>query len=427
MSTSEAHTTSNVVEHLFRRQAGKMSAILTRIFGFQNSDIVEDIIQETFLSAIKIWGMKGEPENPEAWLMLVAKNKIINELNRRKRNAEKREKLHYEKAYDNIDELFLDNEIKDGQLRLLFACCHPDLKIKSQIMLTLKVLSGFGDKEIANALLMSQSAIKKGIYRAKEVLKNKHEHIGIPFLPEASERTETVLMIIYLMFNEGYKTTKGKEIINEELCYEAIRLSHLLLETNYKDKGKVYALLALMYFTLARFPSRINKDGEIIEIEKQDRSKWDDTSISIGFGFLRKSRESTELSRYHLESTIASIHCMAKSFEETDWSTILYCYEKLLNIDNSFMVRLNHAIALGWAKDVKEGLTALKKIENESKSPKRSFIYAAIAEFNFQLGNYEVAKSYYQVALDQSEHDLDQKFIQKKIILADRESKINPN
>ncbi len=415
-----------MVEHLFRQQSGKMSAILIRIFGFQNLELIEDIIQETFLSAIKTWGMKGEPENPEAWLMLVAKNKVINELNRKKRHSEKKELLHYKASYNHIDDLFLDHEIKDSQLRILFACCHPDLKIRAQIMLTLKTLSGFGDKEIANALLMKASAVKKGIYRAKEELKAKHDHIGIPFLPEASERIDTVLTIIYLIFNEGYKTTSGKQVINDDLCFEAIRLAGLLLETQYVDIGKICALLSLMYLTLARFPSRLDSNGELIEIELQDRTKWDKRLMSLGFSFLKKSRASTTLSRYHLESSIASIHCIAKSFGETDWSAILYCYEKLLELDHSFMVRFNYAIALGWAKGFELGLDELKELEKESKSPKRSLLYSGIAELNIQLGKFEVAKSYYQVALDQTESNADKIFITKKIIECDTKN-INPN
>lgn len=408
-----------MVEHLFRQQSGKMSAILTRIFGFQNTDLIEDIIQETFLSAIKTWGMKGEPENPEAWLMLVAKNKIINELNKRKRHAEKREKIHYEEAEEKIDELFLDHEIKDSQLRLLFACCHPGLKLKSQIMLTLKVLSGFGDHEISNALLMNPSAVKKGIFRAKQQLKDQHGSIGIPFLSEVSNRVDTVLTIIYLIFNEGYKTTSGAEVINEELCYEAIRLAYLILEIPGVEEGKVYALLSLMYLTLTRFPSRLNSFGEVIEIELQDRSKWDQDLLEVGLHFLKKSRQSTELSRYHLESTIASIHCSALTYEETDWGTIMYCYEKLLQIDNSFMIRLNHAIASGRARGFTGGLILLKDLEKDSSTKKRSTLYAAIAEMNMKLGKYDIAKSYYQVAIDLSKTESDKAFIRKKILACD--------
>ncbi len=419
MSENTINKNSKLVEHLFRQQSGKMSAILTHIFGLSNTEIIEDIIQETFLSAIKTWGIKGEPENPEAWLMLVAKNKIINELNKRKRHVKKREQLHYEMVYDQIDDLFLKHEIRDCQLRLLFSCCHPDLKIRSQIMLTLKTLSGFGDKEIGNALLMKPSAVKKGLYRAREELKSKHDSLGIPFIPEAVERIDTVLAIIYLMFNEGYKTTLKEEVINIELCYEAIRLATLLTEIEYPDKGKIDALLALMYLTLARFPARLNSSGELIEIEQQDRKKWDNKIISIGFSYLNKSRSSIILSRYHLESTIASIHCAAKSFKETDWNAILFCYEKLLHINNSFMTRFNYAIALGWAQGFDLGLIKLKELEKESYVQKRSLLYSGIAEMNMRMKKYEISKSYYQVALDLAESSADKNFISKKITICD--------
>lgn len=419
MSENTVNKNSKLVEHLFRQQSGKMSAILIRIFGFSNTEIIEDIIQETFLSALKTWGIKGEPENPEAWLMLVAKNKIINELNKRKRHVEKRKQLHYEIVYDQIDDLFLDHEIRDSQLRLLFACCHPDLKIRSQIMLTLKTLSGFGDKEIGNALLMTPPAVKKGLYRAREELKSKHDYLGIPFISEAVERIDTVLAIIYLMFNEGYKTTLKEEATNIELCYEAIRLARLLTEMDCQDKGKIDALLALMYLTLARFPARLNSSGELIEIEHQDRQKWDKKIISVGFSFLNKSRSSINLSRYHLESTIASIHCAARSFKETDWNAILFCYEKLLQINNSFMTRFNYAIALGWAQGFDLGLIKLKELEKGFQVQKRSLLYSGIAEMNMQLKNFEVAKSYYQVALDLTESSFDKIFISKKITICD--------
>lgn len=419
MGESKIHSTSKLVDHLFRVQSGKMAAILTRIFGFQNSDLVEDIIQETFFSAIKIWGMKGEPENPEAWLMLVAKNKIINELNRKKLHAEKRERIHYEEAEEKIEELFLDHEIKDSQLRVLFACCHPDLKKKAQIMLTLKVLSGFSDKEIANALLMKPEAVKKGIYRSRELLKLKYTSIGIPFLSDIKNRSETVLTIIYLIFNEGYKTTSGKEAINEELCYEAIRLSSLLLEISDIDNGKVYALLSLMYLTLARFPSRINNNGESIEIEFQNRELWNRELIEVGLHFLKKSRQSKALSRYHLESTIASIHCSANTFEETNWDTILLCYQKLLELDGSFTISLNYAIAISQVQGYEQGLIKLKELELTSKVNHLSLLYAAIADMNRRLNRFEIAKSYYQVALDKSSSKVDLLFLKKKILECD--------
>lgn len=403
-----------------------MSAILTRIFGFNNADLVEDIIQETFLSAMKVWAMKGEPENPEAWLMLVAKNKIINELNRKKRHSDKREMIHYETAENKIEELFLDHEIKDSQLRVLFGCCHPSLHQKVQIMLTLKVLSGFGDREIASALLMNPDAVKKGIYRARKQLQGYQSKIGIPFLDEVADRFDTVLMIVYLIFNEGYKTTTGKEVINEDLCYEAIRLAFLLVEMKEIESGKVYALLSLMYLSLARFPSRVNELGEMIDIENQDRTKWDKNLLDAGVHLLKRSRKSKELSRYHLEATIAGVHCAAPSYEDTDWRTIVYCYEKLMQLDDSYLIAINHAIALGKMSGPEKGLERLNEIRDRVPTDNNSLFFAAIAEMNMQLGNYEVSRSYYKVALDQTKKDSDKVFLSKKVMECDKKN-INRN
>ncbi len=408
-----------MVEHLFRQQSGKMSAILTRIFGFQHTELVEDIIQETFLTAMKTWAVKGKPEDPEAWLMLVAKNKLINELKRAKRHAEKNEQLHFEKVEDKLDELFLDNEIKDSQLRVLFACCHPALKTKSRIMLTLKVLSGFSDAEIGSALLMKSGAVKKGIFRAKKAIQQREgENLGIPFLSEVSDRIDTVLTIIYLIFNEGYKRSHSNEVISEDLCYEALRLATLVLEIPEIDRGKVSALVALMYLTIARFPARINQVGEMIDLEHQDRSLWDQKMIQAGFYYLKESRQSKKLSKFHLESSIASLHCMAPSYEETDWSSIVYCYRKLLEMDHSDVIQLNYIIALSRLEGPGAGLAELEKLE-ETVSEKKALIYASKAEMNARLGNFEKAKSYYRVALDYSHSEADRVFIGKKIVECD--------
>lgn len=410
------------MEHLFRQQSGKMSAILIRIFGFQHSELVGDIIQETFLAAMKTWPVKGKPENPEAWLMLVAKNKLINELKRIRRHTRKNDEAHLQEAEERIDELFLDHEIHDSQLRVLFACCDPLLKPRVQIMLTLKVLSGFNDAEIASALLINKERVKKAIYRARLLLKDHHHgSMGIPFQHEVINRLDTVLTIIYLIFNEGYKRSHGDEVISEDLCYEAFRLAKLMLGMKGIDHGKVHALLALMMFAMARFEARLDHEGEMIGLENQDRTKWDTHLIALGMEHLKASRQSAELSRYHLESTIASIHCMAPSFEETRWKDIVNCYRLLMTLDASDVVRINYAIALSKLEGPEWGLRELEKIEEEV-SGKRALICASRAAMSMQLGYFEKAKSYYQVALDYSESEADKKFIQKKIMECDKKN-----
>lgn len=413
MTASDTEINTQIVEHLFRHQSGKMSAILTRLFGFQNESIIEDIIQESFIAALKVWGMKGVPENPEAWLMTVAKNKLINELNRQKRQAEKRAGLHSEHTLEDVEELFLDHEIRDSQLRVLFACCDPHLKPRVQIMLTLKVLSGFGNKEIANALLMTPTAVKKAIYRARSELGVVYKQPDIPFVKEASKRLDTVLKVLYLMFNEGYKVSVAEQLTNEDLCLESVRLTALLLRLPEIEKAKIYALLALMYLTLARFPSRQNAEGEIVDIEFQDRSLWDRELMNQGFYFFKRSRTGGELSSYHLESAIAATHCSADGYEKTNWKRILECYQRLLDIKDTFQIRVNHSFAIGMSQRPEKGLELLRKLEEYPGD--RMLLYSAMGRLNEQLKDFEKARSYYLIAMDHSIKVLDKDFLGQRV------------
>lgn len=420
MDRSESHTANHLVDHLFRTESGKMTAILTRIFGFGHSRLIEDIVQETFLAALKTWPLKGKPDNPSAWLMQVAKNKAINAVKQKNRLQKWSPEVVQE--YEQIDRLFLDHEIKDSQLRMLFACCYPELPQKIQIMLMLKTMSGFSNAEIASALLMKPGAVKKAIYRAKKEIQALYNRISAPAIDEAKGRLEPVYTVLYLMFSEGYKRSYKNEIINKDLCFEAVRLATLLLDIPDVNHGKTHALLSLMYFSMARFPAREGNEGEIIDLKFQDRSLWDKNSINAGFHHLQLSRESKSLSRFHLESSIASVHCLAASFEETDWENILFYYRKLLQIEDSVITQLNFAIALSKVEGADVGLEALDKINLHSSKTKEFMLYAARAEMNTELGNYEIAKSYYQVACDMANSNADKNYLHSKMEECDRKN-----
>jgi len=398
-----------------------MFSILIRLFGFDNSSLIEDIIQETFLAAMKTWSIKGVPEQPEAWLMQVSKNKLINELKKRNNRTRLNEQFAGEKLEEKVDELFLDKEIKDSQLRALFACCNPFLNKKEQIMLTLKILSGFNDSEIANALLSSSEAVKKAIYRAKKSLQEQEIDLNAPFIHEIKDRIETIHTIIYLIFNEGYKQTSGNSVINEDLCFEASRLAVLVSSIDGDHQPESYALLALIYFSMARFPARLNTNGEMIELETQDRSLWDKEMIYAATSLLAKSRNTKRISAYHLEATISSIHCMAKNFDATDWESITMCYQNLITIDNNPVAQINYAIALSKWKGPESGLNKLEEIEEKTSKPIKHLFYTAKAAMLFDNKQYGKAKSYYQVAYDLSKNEMDKKFLSKKIQLCDRE------
>lgn len=418
------NTVRNKVEHLFRVEAGKINAVLIRLFGFARAELAEDIIQDTFYTALKTWSYNDIPDNPSAWLMQVAKNKTLNVLKREQKKESYR--TGNDRAETSIDELFLDHEIRDSQLRILFTCCHPSLSEKARIILTLKTLCGFSYAEIAGGLLMTESAVKKSLYRSRQVIRGVLDQPEIPLKKEAQGRVEEARTVLYLMFNEGYKTTRGHKLIREELCIEAARLAKLLLEMvpSNNERGHTNALLALFHFNLARFEARIDNNGDIIDLGRQNRDRWSRPLINTGFQYLKKSRSAAKPGRYHLEAAIASVHCSAKSLEDTDWTTILGYYDRLLKLMDSPILAINRAIVLSYCGNIKDGLDALEEIKNEWAEPPRAAFqyYASKADMYRRKGDHETARSYYRVSLDYTDSVPQRKFIRKKIQECDRKN-----
>lgn len=417
MRKEAQHTSKKLVDHLFREEAGKMTAILIRLFGFRNAELAEDIVQETFLSAMRNWPLKQIPDDPSAWLMQVAKNKAINVVRREQRIRDKNRDFEHEQwlAEERIEQLFLDHEIKDSQLKILFTCCYPEIKQREQVMLILNILGGFNNKEIANALLMSTSAVKKALYRAKNIIKDHYQSLPVIDKYQAEERRDTVLKAVYLIFNEGYSTSFSESALDKDLCYVAIRLAHLLLKLEGQSVGKTNALLSLMYFHAARFPARIDAEKGLVDLKDQDRGKWDKDLINKGFYHLKRSRLGDEVSSFHFESAIASVHCSAQTFEETNWELVARYYQKLTKTNSSPLVALNYAISISYRKGPEAGIKKLDEIEVTLPQQKQYLLFAARAEMNVRLNNYELAKSYYQVAYDQARSTAVQTYIQGKI------------
>lgn len=392
-----------LVAHLFREQAGKMTAALLNLFGFENLALAEDVVQETFMAACRKWPFAGIPEQPAAWLMVVARNKAINALKQgaRIKNvdhsvflSEREDRLQQQAAHG-----FTEKELLDSELKLLFLCCQPELPEKSRIILTLKVLCGFSPAEIANALLMQQEAVKKNLQRSKQELRGKKLCLHTSHALLSDEKADTVLQVLYLMFNEGYKTTEDEELINKDLCFEAIRLCRLLLPLRHKV-SEINALLALMFFNIARFPARTGEGGDIILLNLQDRTLWDSAFIREAFCYLAASREGQELSRYHLEAGIAAVHCSAASHADTDWKTIIFYYDKLLLITPSPAVSIHRAIAVAEAYGASQGMSELDKVNNNSEVEGCYLLHAAKAELYFRLESFRDARGHYEAALN---------------------------
>jgi RNA polymerase sigma-70 factor (ECF subfamily) len=309
---------NQLVDHLFRHESGKMIAVLSRLLGLQNIEIAQDLVQDTLLQAMSTWGYKSIPDNPSGWLYRVAKNKAIDFLRKEKRFHEISPQYSYllESEYTlsaTVNNLFLENEIQDSQLRMMFACCHPAIPEESQIALTLKTLCGLSVNEISKAFLTTEETIAKRIYRAKEKIRAEKIDLEVPQNNELSARVDRVLKSLYLLFNEGYKSSHPDKLIREDLCEEAMRLCFILTKQSLTAFPRTKALLALMCFQASRLDARLDDKSNIILLKQQDRGKWNRSLMSKGFELMEESTEPFEVSAYHLEAAIASQHAAARS------------------------------------------------------------------------------------------------------------------
>lgn len=419
MPSDAGANVGQIVEHLFRHEAGKIVAALTGIFGLRNLELAEDALQEALLKALRQWSYGSLPPNPAAWLMEVAKNRALDVVRRDARFREKQEAIVWaieeHPALSGLPERIMSDEIRDDQLRLIFACCHPALASEARVALTLKTLCGFGIGEIARAFLATTETIAKRLTRARERLRQAKVAFEIPSGPELSARLDSVLDVLYLLFNEGYNASQGNEVIRQDLCDEAMRLTTLLTENPASDTPKTRALLALFLFQAARFPARVDEVGEILVLQDQDRARWNRQMISDGMAHLERAAIGDEVSAFHLQAGIASCHCLAKSYEETDWTRILSLYEVLAKISRSPVVALNRAIAVGKVRGAAEGLEAVDELKNEKALQRYYLFYAVRAELCTELGRSAEARENYERALTFTELPAERNFLLRRL------------
>ncbi len=402
-----------LIDHLFRHQHGKMVSILTRIFGLAHLETIEDAVQDTFMQAMQVWRQQP-PENPEAWLTQAAKNRTIDLF--RKFNAEKKRIAYVQNSPSPsvISDLFLETEIEDAQLRMIFTACHPLLNPRDQIAFALKTISGFSSKEIASALLLKEETIKKSLSRARKTVRQEEIAFAIPIGAELPERLDRVLKIVYLIFNEGFHSNKKDMLIRKELCGEAIRLCKMLLKNDLTNPPKVYALFALMCFHSARMPSRVDENNELVDLKNQDRSLWYLPLMTLGNRAMMRAVEAETFSTYHYEAAIAAEHLKATTFEKTDWDKILDWYEKLLEIQPSDLTQLNIAMVHLQRNDADAALAVLKVV-NPDELAQRTYLYhGAYAEYFAKKENLKKAIECINKALDLVANESERQFLLKK-------------
>ncbi|WP_258104538.1 RNA polymerase sigma factor [Marinoscillum sp. MHG1-6] len=407
----------SLVDHLFRHESGKMVATLTRVMGLNNLEAIQDIVQDTLVTALNTWRNGQLPDNPAAWLYRVARNRAIDLIRRGQRFKEIAPEYAYTLQSDfalssAFHHVFLESEITDSQLRMIFACCHPSIPMESQVALTLKTLGGLSTSEIAHAFLTNEETINKRIYRAKEKFRNQDVHLHIPQGEELSDRLDSVLKSIYLLFSEGYHSSHPSHVIREDLCHEAMRLCLLLAEHPQTNLPRTYALMSLMCFQASRLSARLDDNGHIVLMKYQDRERWFRPLIEKGHYFLRRASEPFEVSTYHLEAIIASIHASASSFESTDWKSIYGFYEKLNLYQPNPVVALNKAIAAGYALGYETALQEISAIDGLYGNP----VYqVSLGEIYHKLGQMDLARKHYEIALNITASEAVRQLIQNKL------------
>jgi RNA polymerase sigma factor (sigma-70 family) len=415
MSSDE--TVHITIDHLFRHESGKMVSVLSRLLGLQNIETAQDIVQDTLLKAMTTWGYNGIPDNPSAWLYRAAKNRAIDFLRRQKKFKDISPQYAYllQSEYTlspTVNNLFFENEIQDSQLRMMFACCHPSIPQESQVAMALKTLCGLSINEIAKAFLANDETISKRIYRAKEKIKDEKIEPDMPEPGELKERLDSVLQSLYLLFNEGYNSSHPEKLIREDLCEEAMRLCLLLTKHPLTAYPRSKALLSLMYFQSSRLNARLDDKGNIILLKYQDRSKWHRPLIQRGFDYLDEAAEPFEVSTYHFEAAIASLHAAAPSFEQTDWKSIYHLYELLYQTQPNPVVAMNKAIASAYAisrQNALKELTEIKGLENY-------YLYhTSIGEIYYELHNKPEARRFYQAALQLTSSQMERELLKNKI------------
>ena len=414
----ESAGVSQLVEHLFRHESGKMVATLTGIFGIEHWNLAEDVVQEALARALQTWPYRGIPENPAAWIMRASRNLALDVVRREKVFRAKEPEIARLMERDGSAPeaaIFSEHEIADDRLRMMFVCCHPVIPPEAQVPLALKTLCGFSVTEISHAFLTTEAAIAKRLTRAKQKIQEAQVPFEIPTGDELTRRLDSVLQSLYLLFNEGYKASSGENLVREELCDEAIRLTELLEQHRASNQPKTHALLALMLLNAARIPARQDNEGNLLRLEEQDRAVWDQTMIARGMFHLHESAAGTDISEYHLQAGIAACHATAIDYKSTDWAKILSLYDRLIEFDDSPVVALNRAVAVANVHGPETGLQTLRAIRNREKLDSYYLFYSVFGELEMRLNNNAVAAEQFRKAFELAETKSERAFLLKRL------------
>jgi RNA polymerase sigma-70 factor (ECF subfamily) len=411
---------SKLAEHFFRHEAGKLVSVLTGIFGIERLQLAEDVVQESLVRALQTWPYYGIPNNPAAWLTQTAKHLALDLIRREKSFRDKQTEIITfidQWSSDPVadDSPIFETEIKDGRLRLMFACCHPQLPPEAQTALALKTLCGFSTTEIAIAFLTSEAAIAKRLTRARQRIQDLHIPFEIPSGADLSSRLDGVLQTLYLLFNEGYKASSGENLVREDLCSEAIHLATLLAEHPLTNQPRIHALISLMLLDGARLPARVDAEGNILRLKEQNRSLWNRRMIEHGMLHLGLAAAGNELTEYHIQAGIAACHDAAADYKSTDWQKILTLYDHWIGISDSPVIALNRAVAVANVNGPKAGLAAMEPIRKNGYLDSYYLFFAVLGEFEYRQDHFDIASGHFRKAIQLTDLQTEKVFLEKRL------------
>jgi RNA polymerase sigma-70 factor, ECF subfamily len=408
-----------VLEHLFRRQAGRLVSCLTGLLGAQYLELAEDAVQEAMLRAAQAWPFYGVPEKPEGWLFRVAHNYAISALRRRASFEGKTDSLiaALEVRKQHIDDLDIERNLRDDELCMIFMCCHPELSREAQVALSLKLVGGFGVEEIARILLADVATIAQRLVRAKRLIRERRLPLAMPRNGDLRLRVDSVLEVIYLMFSCGYGVATGEELIRRDVCLEALRLGRLLAASSMTEP-RIDALVALMALQAARLPARTDAAGELVILEEQDRGLWDDGLIALGYSYFARSIAGNEVSEWHLQAGIAANYARAGESGVIDWEEILSQYDQLVTMTDSPVVRLNRAVAVMRVYGAGVALAELDVLARSPALRGYHLLPAVRGRMLAELGRYAEAEMAFQEALGCGCSEPERRFLERQRVSA---------
>jgi RNA polymerase sigma-70 factor (ECF subfamily) len=407
-----------LLEHLFRRESGRIVAWLAGLLGSAHLQLAEDAAQEAMLRAAQTWPFQGIPQKPEAWLFCTAHNYAISSVRRGavfKSKADGLVAALETVAHPTLD-LDAEQSLRDDELRMVFMCCHPKLAPDAQVALSLKLVGGFSTEEIARIFFSEPNTIAQRLVRAKRSIREQNLKLTMPPKAHLEQRLNSVLKVIYLMFSGGYAAHSGEDLIRGDVCLEALRLGRLVASSSM-GAPRVDALVALMALQTARLPARTDTTGDLVLLEEQDRKLWDNDLIALGFSYFDRSVAGDEISEWHVQAAIAATYASAASSAEIDWVSILEHYDQLMEMTDSPVVALNRAVVVMKVHGAEASLAALSPLAGNNALQKYHLLSATQGHVLAALGRLDEAKAAFSAALECNCTLPEKRFLQRQLAM----------